>query len=230
MAEPGVWGNRPPGCAAPGGAAACRADEEPGSGAWWRSGDTLRPTHPQRDPDGPGAGDPRLPTHDILCHYLERGLRVVGATAILWGGGAEVEPTRPPPAWPHRGPLPPGLTVACPPTKPHRGQDILAVAIKHKPLPVEGDHVALPVEGAGGRAVGALLARPLPPRAGAGGGVGCSGRPEPHVPSQDTRMGLVGDPLPSLKTLGTAPGYWGLQGGAAAYHVLQSVLSWAPRG
>lgn len=37
-----------------------------------------------------------------------------------------------------------------PPPWPHRGQDVLAVALEQEALPVEGDHVALAIEGAGG--------------------------------------------------------------------------------
>lgn len=51
---------------------------------------------------------------------------------------------------------------------PYCGQDVAAAAIEREALPVKGDHVALPVQGAGRRAPGALPARPPPPRAGAG--------------------------------------------------------------
>ena len=75
-------------------------------------------------------------------------------------------------SWP-RGPqphvAPRGLA------RTYRDQDVLAVALEHKALPVKGDHMALPIEAAGGRAVGALLAGPRPIRAGAVEGAGCPG-------------------------------------------------------
>lgn len=151
------------------------------------------PTHPQGKPDGSGAGDSRLPTHNILRQDLEGGLRVIGTAAVLWGGGAEVDAPRASPC-PHQG-----LTVS--PLRPHRGQNVFAVAIEHKPLPVEGDHVSFPIEGAGGRAVDALLTCPLPPRAGAGGGAGrsgVSGRPGTRAPPHEADLHGVGGGPPAI--------------------------------
>ena len=49
-----------------------------------------------------------------------------------------------------RASLCPPLWLSCPPPWPHRGQDVLAVALEQEALPVEGDHVALAIEGEGG--------------------------------------------------------------------------------
>lgn len=50
----------------------------------------------------------------------------------------------------------------------YRGQRVLAVAIKHKALPIESYDVAFTVEDTGGRALGTKLAGPLPLGASAG--------------------------------------------------------------
>lgn len=59
-------------------------------------------------------------------------------------------------------PAPPSPCSLAPGPSSYRGQSVLAVAIKDVALPVEGDYVALPIEDAGGRAVGTLLAGPPP--------------------------------------------------------------------
>lgn len=131
-------------------------------------------------------------------------------------------------SWPH-GPQPHvgprGLAHT------HRDQDVLAVALKHKALPVKGDHVALPIEAAGGWAVGALLAGPRPVRAGAVEGAGCPGvwgMTWAHAPHRTLTLWAGGAPArpKHLTTVGPP----GSAGGAAAHQLLQSVWSSAPRG
>lgn len=117
-----------------------------------------------------------------------------------------MDPTRASPCPPGASPFPLG---------PHRDQNVFTVAVKHKPLPIEGDHVALSIESTGGRAVGTLMARPLPPRAGAGGGSGRSGvsrDPATRAPPQDADVrGASGGPLASPRDPEDIPGPLGLQ-------------------
>lgn len=103
---------------------------------------------------------------------------------------------------------PRGLCFPQPKAGPYRGQDVPTAAVEHEALAVEGDHVALSIEGAGGRTAGTLPARPFPPEAGAGerGGLsgGCRGTRAARAFPLDLDLGGL-DPRDSPRPPG-APG------------------------